>query len=151
MNLPRPKKEDLPYLVTESGSEIPVYELLDINVDHPEFYLRNQVDWQALVSYQHGLAKLQVELLESRLEEIRSEVFVQVMSAVKGTKATVEYIKSLVTVDERVKKAKRKIELAKQRESALDSMRWAMQTRKEMLIQLGADTRLERKLLGHGG
>lgn len=149
MNLPRPKKEDLPHLTTEAGNGIPVYDILDINTDHPEYYLRDQTDWQALVSYQHGLAKLRVEHAERNLEETKAEVFIGICNSNKGTKMTVDYIKSLVTIDDRVKKAKNKIEVAKERESALESMRWAMQTRKEMLIQLGADVRLERKLLPH--
>jgi hypothetical protein len=147
MRLPRPKEEDLPLIVTENGNDIPVYALLDINTDHPEFYLRDQCDWQALVSYQHGLAKLRVEHLEDRLEAIKAEVYQQITQAHQGSKATVDYIKSLVTTDTRVLGAKSKIQVAKEREMALESMRWAMQTRKEMLIQLGADTRLERKLL----
>jgi len=149
MRLPRPDKKDLPYIVTESGSEIPVYDLLDINTDHPEFYLRDQTDWQALISSQHGIAKLRVEHLENKLEETKAEVFVEVSKASKGLKVTVDYIKSLVIIDDRVKKIKAKIELAREKESALESMRWAMQTRKDMLIQLGADVRLERKLLPH--
>lgn len=140
----RPKKEDMPKLVTMNGNAIPIYELMEINPDHVDSYLCEQADWQALVGYQHGMSKVDVERCSNNVDDIESLVFSEHVS--KSEKRTMETLRHLVNLDPRVKSAKTKLLVAKEREAALESIRWALQTRRDMLVQLNADIRAEKKL-----
>lgn len=145
MHLPRPHKEDLPLLETESGHKIPVYDILEIQPDKISSYLCEQAEWQGTIQFAHGKWKLVVEQLKRRVDEVEATVYVELHTKFAGQKATVELLKNLVILDDRVKVAKNKLRDAQQSENAFESMRHAMQTRKDMLIQLGADVRLDKK------
>jgi hypothetical protein len=141
----RVSKEDLPSLLTEAGNRIPIYELLEVNADHVDGLLCEQTEWQALVAYQHGRAKLDVERADNNVEEVEAMVFAEIMSK-EGKRPPMEAMRHYVALDKRVKSAKSKLLVAKERESALDSIRWALQTRRDMIVQLNADIRAEKKL-----
>lgn len=142
--LGRPLAEDLPELVTETGNKVEVLDLLRVSPDHADAYLCEAADWQALVGHQHGLAKMRVGRLTDKLREVEAAVFIEVFNSKE--KITMELVRHYVTVDERVKIARKKLQVAQERETALESLKWAMQTRIQMLIQLNADMRAEKKL-----
>lgn len=145
MHIPRPHIDDFPLLETESGHKIPVYDLLEIQPDKISSYLCEQAEWQAVILFSHGKWKLGVEQLKRRVEEIEAAVYIELHTKMAGQKATVDLLKSFVIIDDRVKVARNKLREAQKVENAFESMRHAMQTRKDMLIQLGADVRLDKK------
>lgn len=146
MHIPTPSSKDLPELLTESGVKIPLQDLLEIEPDKVGLYLSNQAGWQAVIAYSHGKAKLATERLKKRVEEVEAETFISIWRAHKGVKGvTMDVIKNLVVIDPNYEAARLRYLKAKETELAFETARNAMQVRCEMIIQLGADVRLEKK------
>jgi hypothetical protein len=149
LRLGRPSVEDLPDVQTESGHEIPIMDLLHVDPDNLPNGMAEQADWQALIGYQHALAVLRREKLDRKLKELEATVSVRVFEEIEeedGKRPTIAMIDNRVMTNSAVIGLKDKIEVAKLREKSLEVLRSAFQTRKDMLIQLGAEIRLDRKL-----
>ena len=137
----------LPKVTTEDGKEIPLKALLTIDPDDLVSEYELQSPWMAVLQYEFGKIELRIERKEREIKEVEAEVFISVRDRLRlGGKAPNEAtIKANVVVDEQIKKLYAELFALKEKAVALSAARLAFLARKEMLISLGAEVRMDRK------
>ncbi len=143
--LPHPSL--IPKLKTRNGDKIPLNALLTIDPENLVREYELQSPWMAVLQYEYGLVELSIERKEREIKEAESEVFLKTRDRLRlGNKIPNEAtIKANVVVDERIKNLYQELFSLKEQANALSSARNAFLTRKDMLISLGAEVRLDKK------
>jgi hypothetical protein len=137
----------IPKLTTESGRKIPLNALLRIDPENLIQEYELQSPWTAVLQYEYGLVELNIEKKEREIKEVEAEVFLKTRERLRlGGKAPNEAtIKANVVIDERIKDLYKQLFFLKEQANALSAARNAFLTRKDMLISLGAEVRLDKK------
>jgi hypothetical protein len=143
--LPHPSL--IPKLTTSSGEKIPLGALLKIEPENLVQEYELQAPWMAVLQYEYGLIELKIERKEREIKEIEAEVFLSTRERLRlGGKAPNEAtIKANMVTDDRVRALHRDLFFLKEQEVVLTAARMAFNARKEMLISLGAEVRLDKK------
>lgn len=140
---------EIPQLRSSGGSRIPVVELLRIDPGNLHEAFVNHATWQGFISFQHAEAKLMVARAERMIKQLRAErwlYFKENLEELFSIKATIDSIESAIERDPEVKKAYDALFALEYRERQLDALRSAFLARKDMLVNLGADERAERRM-----
>jgi len=94
-------------------------------------YLEEKANAESLYDYQ-----------KSKYEEVRSEVYLEKKSS--GEKISEKHIESMIETDARVKEQRVKMLMAKRDMDTIKNYVESLRSKKDMLIQLGADQRKEK-------
>lgn len=142
-----PSPSLIPKLTTASGNKIPLNALLRIDPENLVQEYELQSPWMAVLQYEYGLVELRIEKKEREIKEAEAEVFLRTRERLRlGGKAPNEAtIKANVVVDERIKELYEQLFSLKEQANVLGAARNAFLTRKDMLISLGAEVRLDKK------
>lgn len=142
---------DLPELISENleGSKvIPFQALVQIDTSNLRREFEIQAAWSHYFGTQYGLAKVRTEKAARELKQGEAEKFLEYKAAARETKATVDQIKSQVESDPHVKTLYNNFIECRKRESMWESAKWSWNERGNMLTQIGADERFEKKAFG---
>lgn len=137
-----------PEAVTTSGSRIPIDQLLRVDPSNIRPHLETHAAWQAVISHAASVARLKVEISERHIKELESEKFIHyytILSDKMGKPPSVDVVKHNVANDSEVRHAYKELFARKYKSSQLEDIRFSMHTRKEMLINLSAESRLDRR------
>ena len=142
-----PHQSLIPRLKTSNGDKIPLSALLRID---PEDLIREyelQAPWMAVIQYEYGLIELRIERKEREIKEVEAAVFLRTRDRLRlGNKIPNEAtIKANVVVDDAIKALYVELFQLKEQVVALTAARTAFLARKDMLISLGAEVRLDKK------
>jgi hypothetical protein len=146
-----PPKASLPVVCGVDGSEIPLYTLLHINPEAVRNDFQHAATWQATVAYAAAVKRLALARLKRRIKKAESVRFLQLrdlMTAKLGKAPSNELVDHNVRVDPKISDLWDEYEALEEESEALESARFALYARREMLISMGAETRLDRKLDG---
>lgn len=143
--LPHPSL--VPKLKTSNGDKIPLNALLKIDPDDLVREYELQAPWMAVIQYEYGLVELRIEKKEREIKEMESAVFLRTRDRLRlGNKIPNEAtIKANVVVDDTIKTLYAELFQLKEQAVALTAARTAFLARKDMLISLGAEVRLDKK------
>jgi hypothetical protein len=143
--LPHPSL--IPKLKTSGGDRIPLSALLRIDPENLIHEYELQSPWMAVLQHEYGLVELQIERKEREIKEAEAEAFLRVREQLRlgGRVPNEATIKANVTVDERVKSLYQDLFSLREQEVVISAARLAFNARKEMLISLGAEVRLDKK------
>jgi hypothetical protein len=142
-----PHSSLIPKLTTANGEKIPLGALLKIDPENLIQEYELQAPWMAVLQYEHGLIELKIDRKEREIKEAEAESFLKIRERLRlGGKVPNEAtIKANMVVDERIKALYRDLFSLRDQEVALTAARVAFNARKEMLISLGAEVRLDKK------
>lgn len=143
-----PATQLLPVLRNDEGHKVPLSALLKIDPSDMISELRVQAAWQAVISYQTTRQEVKVSRLKREVDKIEAGLFIEYRAGVaaKTTRAPgVELIKSYVAVDPRLTSAQDKLFAAEEELGAWKAAISAMHARRECLINMGADLRIDKK------
>ena len=146
-----PPVRDLPPLVSrndEGDTVIPFGKLVQINGANLRREFEIQAAWSHYFGTQHSLSKVETERAARALKQGEAEKYLQHKAASRETKATVEEIKASVETDPRVKKLYSDLLQCKKHEAMWEAAKWSWSDRGNMLIQIGAEERAEKKAFG---
>lgn len=143
---PFPTKRELPVLKTRTGRVVPIKELLRLDQQNLADDYELQAPWSAVIQDICGSFKVQLERQERAVKRTEARKFLSYRDSGAGGKApSVDVVKALVASDPEVEEEFQKLfELQEQYEAAM-AVNMAMQARKDMLVNLGADVRLSRR------
>lgn len=137
----------IPKLKTSDGRVIPLAALIRIEPENliPEYEL--QAPWTAVLQYEYGILELLIEKKEREIKETESELFISVRDRLRlGTRAPNEAtIKATVASDQQMKDLYQELFALKEKMIPLNAARVAFNVRKDMLVSLGAEVRLDKK------
>jgi hypothetical protein len=142
--LPRP--EDLPQLRTADGHPIPFAQLLAIDVDNISAEYETHAAWLATIGYASAEAAAYVTKLERKLARLGAQLlFSKTAEAhAAGLKRTVDAIKAMILIDEEYVALEDELTEAERKAGILKSGLTAFAARRDMLVNLGAEERLNR-------
>ena len=108
--------------------------------------LRDEFRRMPIIQYRYSEAKSDAERDydgdKARYEEMKSQVYVELKTS--GEKYTENHLKAAIEIDPRVVDLKKKMLDSKRTYNTLKNYTESLSTKKDMLIQLGADMRKER-------
>lgn len=148
MNAWLPKAQLLPVLMSENNERIPLSDLLRIDPASMVMELRVQSSWQAVISYRCMMQEVVVQRAERDLDRTEATLFIEFRGtlAAKGAKVpSAELVKSYVATDPRLIRAQDALFAAKEKLAAWKSAMQAMHARRECLINMGAEVRIDKK------
>jgi hypothetical protein len=137
----------IPKLATASGVKIPLNALLRIDPENLIQEYELQAPWMAVLQYEYGLVELDIERKEREIKEAEATVFLKTRERLRlGGKAPNEAtIKANVIIDDHIKDLYSQLFSLKEQANVLSAARSSFLTRKDMLISLGAEVRLDKK------
>lgn len=143
-----PGKDSLPRVQTADGTDIPLNKLLNIDPDAVRADFQHVPGWQAAVAYAASLAKLRVDIKRRKIKEMESAKYIQmreILSDKLEKPPSEALIMHNVNVDPEIRNLYRELFDLERSSGALEAAKYAMYTRRDILIQMGAETRLDRK------
>ncbi len=141
----------LPILTASNGSRIPVRDLLRIDPNNLVHEFQIHPNWQATIAWQTSLQEVKVARLDRDVERLEASLYIRERSRMtaEGKKTPgVELIKSYVTVDPALRDLQDRLFDEKEKLGAWKAAANAVYARRECLINMGAETRLDRKTGG---
>lgn len=137
----------IPKIVTSDGTKIPLSKLLRIDPDGLVQEYELQAPWVAVIQFEYGKVELAVERKERQIKEVEAATLTRTRDRMRlGTKVPNEAtLKAAVVSNEEVKELYQELFSLKDTLNALNAARLAFSVRKDMLVSLGAEVRLDRK------
>lgn len=141
-----PHSSMMPVVSTFNGERIPFSNLIRIDPDNliPEYEL--QAPWAAAIGYSASMKEIEIERVERDIKTTEARSFIAAKKKLDDTKPvpdTLAKARSQVTAE--LEELYEKLFKLKEEAAALVSARISWATRKEMLISLGAETRIDKK------
>lgn len=146
-----PPSGDLPKLVSQGvdGKKVIAFDkLVQLDGTNLRREYEIQAAWSHFFGCQHSLAKVYVEQAARELKQGEAAKFLEHKAASRETKATVDQIKSQVESDPEVKALYIKFIECRKSEAMWEAAKWAWSDRGNMLVQIGAEERAEKKAFG---
>ena len=135
----------MPVLTTEGGYILPVSKLLKILPDNIDEEYRLQASWFATVCYQTEIREVELERLERRIKELESAVYLTLRGDVTIKKPSEASLKAAIVTHAGVKKAWKQHSDLRRTYVAWSSVKQGLIQKLQMLINLGASRRLDKK------
>ena len=107
-----------------------------------------QAGWESVVTYHHALARTRIAIAERNIKELEAELFLDFRSRLKGESSrlpSVDVLKAMVTDSKSVREAYQKLSELMLWESQLSALRLGFQCKRDMLINMGAELRIDKK------
>lgn len=142
-----PDAVDLPQLVTEAGHVIPFGQLVAIDIQNLSLEYETHAAWQATIGHSHAVATASVERAKVNLKREEARQYFECRTELERAgviKPTKDAIDSRVMLDEKVVKMQDDLLDLEEKEAILDVARRAFDSRREMLISLGAHERADK-------
>ena len=143
-----PTVESLPSIRGVDGSPIPLHTLLHIDPESVRNDFEHAASWQATVAYAAAVKKLAVERKRRDIKKAESRRFLALRDQLErkmGKPPSIDVVNHNVNIDPVVSEMwDEYFDLAAESD-ALESARFALYARREMLISMGAETRLDRR------
>lgn len=134
-------------LITDDKIEVPFGELVKIDPDNLTQAYTTQAAWAGFFNYHSALANARVEKQQRNIKRIEAEKFqyYKGISQEGKKRPTVEDIKSAVASDKDLATQNEILDRLKIVALNWESAKWSWHDRKDMLMQMGADSRIERQ------
>ncbi len=143
-----PATQLLPVLMSESGHGIPLRDLLKIDPQNMIMDFQIHPNWQATIAWQTSRQEIRTQRAKRDLGRAEALVFQDHRSRLMGTTTRapgVDLVNSYVVLDPRVIEAQDRLFAEEEKLGAWKAATGAMYARRECLINMGAEVRLERK------
>lgn len=142
-----PFRKDYPTVLTKSGRKVPVRDLLALDQSRLELEYEIQSPWSAVIQDICTSLQIKVDRLERRIDSLEAKKFLHYRASLQvGPRPpSNEVVKANVAVDADVEALYEEFFAAREDYEAAAAVRLAFTTRKDMLINLGAEVRLSRK------
>jgi len=146
-----PAPELLPILTAGNGSKIPVRDLLRIDPNNLVHEFQIHPNWQASIAWHTSLQEVAVSRLERDIDRMEAHLYIRErtrLTASGGRAPGVELVKAYVTVDPALVELQDRLFREREKLGAWKAAANAVYARRECLINMGAETRLDRKTGG---
>ncbi len=143
-----PATQLLPVLKSESGHGIPLRDLLKLDPQDMIAAFQIHPNWQATIAWQTTRQEVRTQRAKRDLGRAEALVFQEHRSRLMGASARspgVDLVNSYVVLDPRVIAAQDQLFAEEEKLGAWKAATGAMYARRECLINMGAEVRLERK------
>lgn len=143
-----PATQLLPVLKSESGHGIPLRDLLKIDPQNLIMDFQIHPNWQATIAWQTTRQEVRTQRAKRDLGRAEALVFQEHRARLMGASARspgVDLVNSYVVLDPRVIAAQDQLFAEEEKLGAWKAATGAMYARRECLINMGAEVRLERK------
>ena len=140
-----PSKSCLKDITLRDGTVVPLRSLIRINPDNlvPDYEL--QAPWMAVIALEYTTIELEIEIKERSIKEMEAAASLRARKNSAGTKLTEATVRAKAVNDPEVREAYEELWELKREILPISAARTAFYARKEMLISLGAEVRLDRK------
>lgn len=139
-----PPASSLP-LVTRRNQRIDFDTLVKIDPDNLSAAFTNQASWAGFFNFNSALSSARVERQVRKIKEMEGELYLHYKSSATSKKMTVEEVKAAVYSDPKLKACHDELFALRKEQAAWDAAKWAWGDRRDMLMQLGADHRADKK------
>ena len=140
--------DDIPAIRGASGNLIPLADLLHIDTDQIDHELEIQTGWQATIGFAHAFAKSRTEEQQRALARLGAELtleFKRNLFEKTKIKPTADAVEAAVKLEPEYIKLEDELAEAELRESLLDVAVKSFHCRREMLVNISASLRIDRK------
>ena len=140
--------DDIPAITGASGNLIPLADLLHIDTDQIDHELEIQTAWQATIGFAHAYAKSRTEEEQRKLMRMGAELTLELKTNLfkkTGIKATADAVEAAVKLDDDYIKAEDALAKTRLHEALLEVAVKAFHCRREMLVNISASMRIDRK------
>lgn len=147
--LPAELAAEIPKLRSFGGHILDLPQLLRIDAGNLANEYQTHAGWQAFIAYQHSEAKILKERAERKVKAIEADKFLyfkERFESIFGFKPTETSIECAITRDPDYIAAVDELFDAKRLENIWEVARGAFLARKDMLVNIGAHERTERKM-----
>ena len=140
---------EMPSITTAGGSVLVVSELLRVDAGNLDNEMLKHASYQGFIGFQHAEAELMVSRASRKMRQLRATKFFyykEHMESIYGVRPTADTVEAAVEKDVDVIKGYAELADLEHRERQLYVLREAFLARKDALVHLSANERIERRL-----
>jgi len=140
--------DDIPAIRTATGNLIPLADLLRIDSDQIDHELEIQTGWQATIGFAHAYAKARSDEFQRKMLRMSAELTIELKSNLfkrTGIKPTADAVEAAIKLDEEYIKLEDEYAEIKLEEAVLEVAVRSFHCRREMLVNISASLRIDRK------